>query len=268
MPENITVHGNPEESVFGLLGSDVVTNEGKLYVKIADDSKNIGWKEIPPTPSPTQTISVTPTKTMVVTRTPTDTPQPFPTPTPTITLTPSITPTSAPGSTRTPTPTPTATAFRNYTTYTLLSEMGGSVKRMDGPYPSGTINLNAAMQLKLTLEEGYHFRGWRAPENVGFIGDVGVQYSFNPQVTITTLQPAEIIALVGVGYLQTYSVDIKADINGGVKITYIDNKGGSTMFFAPSGTYAGGELIFDAFCANSIVYPHTGDAYVKLYAPC
>lgn len=86
MNEKITVHGNPEKSVFGLVGQDILTDEEKFYVKVANDSKNTGWKEIPPTPSITPTISVTPTKTPVVTRqipttlTPTPTRTPPPTP--------------------------------------------------------------------------------------------------------------------------------------------------------------------------------------------
>lgn len=86
MNEKITVHGNPEKSVFGLVGSDVLTDEEKFYIKVENDTKNTGWVEIPPTPSVTPTITVTPTKTPIVTKQ-------FPvTPTPTPTRTPSMTP--------------------------------------------------------------------------------------------------------------------------------------------------------------------------------
>ena len=74
MEEKILINGNPNGSVFGLVGNDASTDEGKFYVKITDDSKNIGWKEIPPTPTPTQTVSITPSKTPIVTRTPTPNP--------------------------------------------------------------------------------------------------------------------------------------------------------------------------------------------------
>lgn len=268
MSENITVHGNPEESVFGLLGSDVVTDGGKLYIKVGDDSKNIGWKEIPPTPSITQTISVTPTKTIIVTRTPTPTKSPFLTPTPTLTVTPSITPSLPPGTTRTPTPTPTATSFRNYTTYTLTSDTGATAVRVDGSYPSGTITLNTSMQLQLINIIGeHHLVEWAAPESVAFLDFAGKNL-FNPRVMVTTLTPVIIKAVIGSGYLPTYRVDIKADINGGASFIYINKFGEAISFSAPSGTYCGGQLIFDAVCVNRIIYIFTGEVYVKNYSPC
>lgn len=272
MSENITVYGNPEKSVFGLLGSDAVTSEGKLYVKISDDSKNIGWKEIPPTPSPTNTISVTPTKTMIVTRTPTQTVGARPTPTPTITVSPSITPTSAPGSTRTPTPTPTATPFRNFTSYRIASNSPYSyARRIGGPSGSeisGNINLGTEMQLMLTIQEQYHFMGWDVPESVGFIGGAWSKYSFNPSVVVTSLEPVIITANVAAGYLQTYHVDVQADINGQIWIEYLDNKGGAVEYRSEFGQYAGGQMVFDAFCANKILSTLNGTAFVKTNSPC
>lgn len=268
MPENITIHGNPEESVFGLLGSDVVTDSGKLYVKTGDDSKNIGWTEIPPTPSITQTISVTPTKTIIVTRTPTPTNSPFLTPTPTLTVTPSITSTLPPGTTRTPTPTPTATSFRNYTTYTLTSDTGATAVRVDGDFPSGTITLNTPMQLQLINIIGdYHLVEWVVPESVAFLDFVGKNL-FNPRVMITTLAPVVIKAVIESGSLPMYRADIKTDINGGASFIYTNKFGEAISFSIPSGTYCGGQMIFDEICVNRIIHTFTGEVYVKNYSPC
>ena len=105
MKRSISPRGNPERSVFGVLGALVGADDGNLYVKNLDDSKNIGWNYVgrdnttlTPTPTPTPPSSQIPG----VSPTPTPTPTPTTTVTRTITLTPSITPTL----TRTPTNTP------------------------------------------------------------------------------------------------------------------------------------------------------------------
>lgn len=109
MEEKIKVHGSPEKSVFGLVGADIFTDEEKFYIKSDNDTKNTGWREIPPTPTNTPTVSITPTKTPIVSRTPANSATPTPTKTPTVTptLTPSKSPpnpTLTPSNTVTPTP--------------------------------------------------------------------------------------------------------------------------------------------------------------------
>lgn len=49
-------HGNPEQQVYGLVGSSIGTDEGILYIKTEYEARNIGWQSsnsIPePSPSP------------------------------------------------------------------------------------------------------------------------------------------------------------------------------------------------------------------------
>ena len=101
MKRGIPPRGNPDGSVFGILGVQRGADDGNVYQKVLYDTRNQGWalygddvstSTPTPTPTPTPLPSITPT----ITRTPTRTP----TPTPTRTLTPTIT------VTRTPTNTP------------------------------------------------------------------------------------------------------------------------------------------------------------------
>lgn len=105
MKRGIPPRGNPDGSVFGILGVQRGSDDGNFYQKILDDTLNSGWAlygdnitTLTPThtPTPTPTPSITPT----ITRTPTKTP----TPTPTRTLTPTITLTRTPSHTPTNTP--------------------------------------------------------------------------------------------------------------------------------------------------------------------
>lgn len=101
MKRSISPRGNPDKSVFGILGAAHGSDDGNFYVKIKDDSRNTGWTYVgqdnttptsSPTPTPTPTpstfIFVSPTPTPSVTRTHT----PTRTPTPTKSVTPSPTP--------------------------------------------------------------------------------------------------------------------------------------------------------------------------------
>lgn len=101
MVRTIPLHGSPNGQVFGTIGSLIEMADGLKYVKVSDDSTNIGWESYNATPTPT------PTPTNTLTPTPTATPTLTPTPTATPTIDPSVTPTTTPTSTPTPTPTNT-----------------------------------------------------------------------------------------------------------------------------------------------------------------
>lgn len=45
MISTLPVHGNPEEQVYGLVGSSISTDEGKMYIKVDLEARNIGWKQ-------------------------------------------------------------------------------------------------------------------------------------------------------------------------------------------------------------------------------
>lgn len=258
MEEKIVVHGNPNGSVFGLVGNDASTDDGKFYVKITDDSKNIGWKEIPPTPTPTQTVSITPSKTMVVTRTPTPNPPIPPTPTPTITVTPSITPTSAPGSTRTPTPTPTNTPFKTSITYTIVAAGGGTAQRIDGPSPTGIVNIGTGfMILQAIPSDGYHLQRWQAPEGV----ILSNPYSLNPQASgFNTSDNVIITANFGVGILPTYKINGIADLRGGIVFNYIDSLGEEVEYYQDG--LAPGSTVVGLTCGHVVREVFRGSAYI------
>jgi hypothetical protein len=111
MRRSIPPRGDPEKSVFGIIGSVLGSDDGNLYIKYKDDSRNIGWTYVgqdnrtsTPTPTPTQTPSTT------IYLSPTATPTTTPTPTVTRTVTPSIsyTPTVTPTISYTPTLTPSS----------------------------------------------------------------------------------------------------------------------------------------------------------------
>jgi hypothetical protein len=46
MPRGLPVHKNPEEKVFGLVGSIISTDQGRVFVKKELDSRNIGWTPV------------------------------------------------------------------------------------------------------------------------------------------------------------------------------------------------------------------------------
>lgn len=255
MEEKIVIHGNPNGSVFGLIGNDTSTDEGKFYVKISDDSKNKGWIEIPPTPTPTQTVSITPSKTPIVTRTPTPNPPPSPTSTPTISLTPSITPSSAPGSTRTPTPTPTNTPFKTSINYTIAASAGGTAQRIDGPSPTGTVNIGTGfMILQCVPDSGYYLQRWEAPEGVIFSNP----YSFNPEVSgFNTSDDVTITAVFGVGTLPTYLINAIANFRGIIAFNYINNVGEEVEFF--EGGFSPGSTVTGIACGHVVT---SGQAYI------
>ena len=57
MSKQLKFYGNPEGSVFGIIGANIDTDEEKNYYKISDDTRNIGWytASIVPTPTPMPT---------------------------------------------------------------------------------------------------------------------------------------------------------------------------------------------------------------------
>ncbi len=110
MRRSIPPRGNPDKSVFGVIGATLGADDGNFYIKYKDDSRNIGWTYIGQdnttlTPTPTSTPPSSPVP--GVTPTPTPTVTPTPSVTATITPTPTVTPTLTPTKTSTPTPSPT-----------------------------------------------------------------------------------------------------------------------------------------------------------------
>lgn len=262
MEERISVHGSPENSVFGLKGSDVDTDEGKFYIKVSDDSKNIGWKEIPPTPTPTQTISITPSKTMIVTRTPRATYIP-PTPTPTITNSPSMTPSATIGVTHTPTPSPTNTPFRTSVNYRIISNdvAFGTAEVIGGP-STGTISVNGQLTLKATVSDGRHFEGWTVPEFVQIFDSI---YRLNPVIRLLSTSGGDITITGNFadGLLELYYIDGTADSFGRLVFDYIDNIGEQQRY--ENTGLAPGETLSGAVCGNRIIstsYGETTNTYI------
>lgn len=255
MEEKIVIHGNPNGSVFGLVGNDASTDDGKFFVKITDDSKNIGWKEIPPTPTPTQTVSVTPSKTMIVTRTPTPNATLPPTPTPTLSVTPTVTPTLAPGSTRTPTPTPTNTPFKTSVQYVIATSGNGTAQRIDGPSPIGTVPIGTGvMILQAVPDSGYHLQQWTAPEGV----ILSNPYSLNPEASGFNLSDtAVIIANFASGLLPTYSINAIANFRGVIAFNYINSVGEEVEFF--EGGFSPGATVTGIACGHVVT---SGEAYI------
>jgi hypothetical protein len=255
MQEKIVVHGNPNSSVFGLLGNDVSTDEGKLYVKVDGDSKNIGWIEIPPTPTPTQTVSITPSKTPIVTR------QIFITPTPSLTNSPTVTPTVT---TSRPliTPTPTNTPFKTQVIYTIASTPGGQASRIDGPTPTGIISIGSGeMILQAIPDAGYHFAGWDAPEGISF--NIS-KYSLNPIVSgFNVGENVTITANFGVGLLPTYYIN---GVTGGrgtdgrISFYYINSIGEEIEYYEEG--FPVGATLTNITCGSRITRVDVGTAYL------
>jgi hypothetical protein len=251
MNEKLTVHGNPEKSVFGLIGLDIITDEEKLYIKVENDSKNTGWKEIPPTPSPTPTVTVTPTKTPIVTKS-----AQTPTPTPTITRTPTQTPSVSQTSPLT-SPSPSSTSNKTYYNYSIVSSGGGQANRMDGPN-SGTVNVGSgSMQLKAETDTGFIFSVWTAPEGV-VLSD---PYTLNPiaygfyvsnDFTIT----ANFIS--DTPSLPTYNIYATANWQGYLAYEYVDSFGSVQQSFQYG--FSPGQVISNAGCANQVTSVTYGSA--------
>lgn len=115
MPRGLPIHKTPEKKVFGIIGEVVSTDEGEVYAKETNDTRNIGWNEalaylLSPTPTATPTLTPTSTRPFIVTQTrSTPTPTPTLTSTPTPTIAPFVGPTPTPTQTATLTPTPTLT---------------------------------------------------------------------------------------------------------------------------------------------------------------
>jgi hypothetical protein len=112
MPRGLPINKSPEEKVFGIIGEIVSTDEGEVYTKETNDTRNIGWDQSiaylrSPTPTATPTVTPTSSRPFVVGQT--NTPTPTPTSTPTLTQPPFINPTLTPTQTPTKTSTPTAT---------------------------------------------------------------------------------------------------------------------------------------------------------------
>lgn len=107
MVRTVPLSGHPDGQVFGTIGSLIEMADGRRYVKVSNNSLNVGWDSYntTPTPTPTPTPSPTPTPTATATLTPTPTATATPTPTPTVN--PSSTATPTPTVSSTPTPTPT-----------------------------------------------------------------------------------------------------------------------------------------------------------------
>ena len=76
MSKYVEFYGDPNGSVFGKVGEQIHTNDGKIYRKATSEGLNMGWVDISPTPTPTPTPTATPVPTHL---------HPFimPTPTPT-----------------------------------------------------------------------------------------------------------------------------------------------------------------------------------------
>lgn len=242
MNEKVTVHGSPDKSVFGLVGADVISDEDKFYIKIANDTRNTGWKEIPPTPTVTPTITVTPSKTPIVTR------QIVPTVTPTITKTPTITPTVSPSSPLV-TPTPTSTRDKTFYNYLITTDGPGTANRIDGPN-SGIINVGVStMQLQAQPNENATFERWDAPEGV-ILSDI---YSLNPVASGFFVFNDVVITAVfsSTPSLPGYTIYGVVGGDGRLDIDIIGTDGSSNNIFYDG--YAPGTIILNAGCANQIV---------------
>ena len=247
MASEIPAHGNPEKSVFAIIGKSSVNDVGQLFKKTSEDTRNIGWSEILPTPTISPSPSVTPSKTPLVTRTPT------PTPTltrivPTPSKSPAPTQTAAIGTSPTPTPTPTPTLFSIYVKYTISAQGGGTAERTDGDTPVGMIaRTYGTMQVKATPLVGKAFLGWETSAGT---------YAANPRSLSTTITgftyytPVNIIAKFS-DYLQTYQIDCVCNNSGEYEFTYTNYEG--AVLTARGSGYYGGTIVPEAACGNSVV---------------
>ena len=81
MPRGLPINKSPEEKVFGIIGEIVSTDEGEVYTKETNDTRNIGWDQAlaylrSPTPTATPTVTPTSSRPFVVGQTNTPTPTP------------------------------------------------------------------------------------------------------------------------------------------------------------------------------------------------
>jgi hypothetical protein len=96
MAIGLPFHENPNSRVFGIIGQLSESDNGKTYIKISDDTSNVGWQDIVPTtttPSPTTTTTTTSSPTTTTTSGPTTTTTSGPT---TTTVSPTTTTTISP----------------------------------------------------------------------------------------------------------------------------------------------------------------------------
>jgi hypothetical protein len=236
MEEEIKIHGNPEKNVFGLVGSNNSSDNGKLYIKKYNDSKNLGWREVVPLSTPTPT----PTPTFVAVSRPPRTPRP--TGTPTKTPTPTITPTIQP---------PPPPVIR----YSVISTTGGSAGRSDGQSPNGIVSPGQSITVFANISSGYSFLGWTASTGASFSSARGLSttvFGFNSDITIT--------ANFKLGILEIYRINATADNSGRIRFNYIDAFGVETQY-STTGLQPG-QSVTNVICGNSITSAIYGSAVV------
>lgn len=245
MPENITVHGSPQRSVFGLIGSTVSTDEGKAYVKTEHNSKNVGWKQIVIPPTPSVTVTPTPTKTVFPARSPRI--SPTPTQTPTITGT------------------PRSTSLPPTINYTIASSVGGSAARIDGPTPTGTITVGSGqMTVRAVRSDGYYFDGWSIPASV----NIDSTYAQDALLTgFNSTAPVTITANFLAGTLEEKKVNARASIDGKLRF-YYRNLNGFEQLYNREGLSGGQSFTpLDNVCAAQITSQVLGTATLST-TPC
>ena len=147
MPRGLPINKSPEEKVFGIVGEVISTDEGEVYTKETNDTRNIGWDQSlaylrSPTPTATPTVTPTTSRLFVIRTTPT------PTATPTLTSTPTTTRQPFIGPTLTPTQTPTLTP-----TQTLTSTPPASAIPFATPTPTPTIYYDIGATITWSVEQ-------------------------------------------------------------------------------------------------------------------
>lgn len=63
MSKWLKIYGSPEASVFGIIDAVIDSDNNKTYIKVSNDTLNIGWQEsgsISPTPTPVPTPTIDP----------------------------------------------------------------------------------------------------------------------------------------------------------------------------------------------------------------
>jgi hypothetical protein len=250
MDEQIAINQSPEKNVFGLIGSNALTDKGKFYIKKSDDSRNIGWEEIIQLPTSTPTVTPTQTKT------------PYPTRTPRVSGTPGATPTRTP----TPTPTPPTVTTTPITSiqYTITSTTGGSAARTDGPTPTGTISIGTGIiNIIASISPGYYFAGW----SVNSAG-VGISNIYSLETTafgFNTTQNVIITANFLPGTLPTYWINGVLGSRGVINFNYIDAYGIENNYAEMLGS--AGETVSHLICGNRVTVNFLGSAYIT-NTPC
>lgn len=246
MPENITVHGSPQKSVFGLVGSTVSTDEGKFYVKTGDNSKNVGWKQVVIPPTPSITLTPTPTKTVFPARSPRISPTPTQTPTPS----------SSP---------PLPTSLPVTVNYTITSTTGGTAVRVDGASPTGTVPFGTGQMLvRAASSAGYYFNGWTVPSSVA------VERNYSQEALLTGFASRESVTITAnfvEGTLEEKKVNAIASIDGRLRF-YYRNLYGFEQLYTRSGLSGGQSFTpLDDICAVQITEEILGSATLSS-TPC